>query len=240
VCTLIGDTEAAGHTITDIAFDDTGALWDITGNGGTDSQSLVAIDKSTGAVSFKLFVGVPGSGGLALAFNPDDGLLYTLQGQGTPNEDELLDTIHPTTLIMTNVPLSGFDYDGVHSMTYDADAGNLIFGDQSYPPARMRRVTPAGVVSLVGDMDHYGPRFGSRSLSILNRATVASKVPDMVPENNTDQEHTRLKPVAVGGIVEPFNPLALLQPLKVKGWFLLALMVAVGAVAAATLKRRAA
>ncbi|MCP4590559.1 MAG: hypothetical protein GY842_07435, partial [bacterium] len=133
VCTLIGDTEVDGHLLTDITFDDAGRLWGITGNGGANRRSLVTIDKSSGAVSFKLFLGLPRGGGLALGFNPDDGLLYTLRGEGAPNEDELLDTIHPTTLVTTNVPLSGFDYAGIHSMTYDESAGDFVFGDNSYP-----------------------------------------------------------------------------------------------------------
>jgi uncharacterized protein YjiK len=103
--------------ISDLTFDDEGTLYGVTGNGGAaPNQSLVTIDLQTGAISLVTAVGT--GRGHALAFNPDDGLLYHLHNQ---NDFESIDPANG--FARTDIGLTGAN-DEMTSLTY---IGNGIF-----------------------------------------------------------------------------------------------------------------
>lgn len=97
-------------------------------------------------------------------FNPDDGFLYHASGLGVRNNasvGEVLEKVHLGTLAVTNVPLSGFDYQGLSALFYSdgaffgADLGALT--RPNLP--RFFRITSGGVVTFLGAMDHVSKGF---------------------------------------------------------------------------------
>jgi len=153
VAVLIGDTQ---ERFAGIAFTSDGTLYGVSGDGGEIPEALYTIDPSTGQSSFVAELGA-GSDGEALAFNPDDGLLYHASGSGNPNSNfgEIFETIDPATLAITNVPLSGFDYEELTALTYrDGGFFGGDLGDEFTDMPRFYRITTGGVVTYLGDMDH--------------------------------------------------------------------------------------
>jgi len=100
-----------------------------------------------------------GSDGETLAFNPDDGLLYHASGIGSQNQasnGEIFETIDPADAFdVTNVPLSGFDYEELLALTYfDGDFIAADLGDSAVDMPGLLHITTGGVVTFVGDLDH--------------------------------------------------------------------------------------
>jgi hypothetical protein len=139
-----------------MAFASDGTLFAVTGDGGGVPESLFILSTVDASSSLVRELGA-GSDGETLAFNPDDGLLYHASGIGTPNNPngEKFETVDPDTLIVTNVPLSGFDYEELASLTfldggfYAGDLGNAAFDDPGF-----FRITTGGAVTFLGNMDH--------------------------------------------------------------------------------------
>jgi hypothetical protein len=69
----IGNT---GYYISDISFSRTGRLYAVSGDNGPITNSLFRLDLHTGQASFLANVG--SSGGHAISYNPEDGMLYHL------------------------------------------------------------------------------------------------------------------------------------------------------------------
>ncbi len=139
-----------------MAFASDGTLYAVTGDGGGVPETLFTVSLADASSTLVLELGA-GSDGETLSFNPDDGLLYHASGLGTQNNPtgEKFETVDPVTLDVTNVPLSGFDYQELISLTYSEGgffAGDL--GDAVVDMPRFFRITPAGAVTLLGDMDH--------------------------------------------------------------------------------------
>ena len=153
VATDVGDT---GNRFAGMAFASDGTLYAVTGDGGGVPESLFTLSTVDASSNLVRELGA-GSDGETLAFNPDDGLLYHASGIGTPNNPngEKFETVDPDTLIVTNVPLSGFDYEELTSLTFldggffAGDLGNSAFDDPGF-----FRITTGGAVTFLGDMDH--------------------------------------------------------------------------------------
>ena len=153
VATSVGDT---GNRFAGIAFASDGTLYAVTGDGGGVPESLFTISTVDGSSSLVRELGA-GSDGETLAFNPDDGLLYHASGIGTPNNPngEKFETVDPDTLVVTNVPLSGFDYEELTALTFldgsffAGDLGNSAFDDPGF-----FHITTGGAVTFLGNMDH--------------------------------------------------------------------------------------
>jgi hypothetical protein len=153
VATDVGDT---GNRFAGMAFATDGTLYAVTGDGGGVPESLFTLSTVDGSSNLVIELGA-GSDGETLAFNPDDGLLYHASGIGTPNNPngEKFETVDPDTLIVTNVPLSGFDYEELASLTFldggffAGDLGNAAFDDPGF-----FRITTGGAVTFLGNMDH--------------------------------------------------------------------------------------
>ena len=152
VATSIGNTQ---DDFAGIAFGADGTLYAVSGDGGAVPEWLYTLDITNASETLVLELG-NGDDGETIAFNPDDGLLYHASGLGTQNNvnmGEIFETIDPGTLVITNVPLSGFDYEGLSSLLYRNGAffaGDLNPGGSS----RFFRITTGGVVTHLGDMDH--------------------------------------------------------------------------------------
>jgi hypothetical protein len=153
VATSVGNT---GNKFAGIAFASDGTLYAVTGDGGGVPESLFTLSTVDGSSSLVRELGA-GSDGETLAFNPDDGFLYHASGIGTPNHPngEQFETIDLDTLVTTNVPLSGFDYEELTALTFldgdffAGDLGNVAFDDPGF-----FHITTGGVVTFLGNMDH--------------------------------------------------------------------------------------
>jgi hypothetical protein len=153
VATDIGDT---GHRFAGMAFATDGTLYAVTGDGDGVPESLFTLSTADGSATLVVELGA-GSDGETLAFNPDNGLLYHASGIGTPNHPngERFETVDPDTIAVTNVALSGFDYEELTALAYSDGAffaGDL--GSSSTDMPRFFRITTNGVVTFVGNMDH--------------------------------------------------------------------------------------
>ena len=153
VATSVGDT---GNRFAGIAFALDGTLYAVTGDGGGVPESLFTMSTVDASSILVMELGA-GSDGETLAFNPDDGLLYHASGIGTPNNPngEKFETVDPDTLVVTNIPLSGFDYEELTSLTFldggffAGDLGNAAFDDPGF-----FHITTGGTVTFLGNMDH--------------------------------------------------------------------------------------
>ncbi len=153
VATSVGDT---GNRFAGMAFASDGTLYAVTGDGGGVPESLFTLSTTDASSSLVLELGA-GSDGETLGYNPDDGLLYHASGIGTPNNPngEKFETVDPGTLSVTNVPLSGFDYEELTALAFSDGgffAGDL--GDAAVDMPRFFRITTGGAVTFLGNMDH--------------------------------------------------------------------------------------
>ncbi len=152
VATSIGNTS---DDFASIAFADDGTLYAVSGDGGAVPEWLYTLNLSNASGTLFLELG-DGDDGETIAFNPDDGLLYHASGLGNQNNaavGEIFETIDPDSLVITSVPLSGFDYEGLSSLLYRD--GAFYAGDLNPSgSSRFFRITTGGVVTYLGDMDH--------------------------------------------------------------------------------------
>ncbi len=149
--TLIGNT---GQAIAAITFDCSGTLWAVTGDGGSDPEALYQLSTADGSSTRIRSLG-NGDSGEALAFNPDDGLLYHASGGNTV----VFESIDPQTLDVTDIDISGTALaDGeARALGYSTDLGEFLWhrGIQ-----QLYTATPAGAVTgLIGSLDHQAKGF---------------------------------------------------------------------------------
>jgi hypothetical protein len=115
IATLIGNT---GDNFAGLAFDASGTLYAVTGDGAGVPESLFTLSLEDGSATFMMELG-NGSQGEAIGFHEGNGLLYHASGCCTPNEDQVLEAIDLDTLEVTAVPLTGFNYGTMHALTFD-------------------------------------------------------------------------------------------------------------------------
>jgi hypothetical protein len=153
VATDVGDT---GHRFAGMAFASNGTLYAIEGDGGGLPEALFTLDITNAAATLFQQLSA-GSDGETIGFDPDDGLLYHASGIGTPNNPngEKFEKIDLGSHAVTNVPLSGFDYEELSALTF---AGGTFYagdiGNATTDNPRFFRITPSGAVTLLGNMDH--------------------------------------------------------------------------------------
>ena len=117
---IIGNTRIC---FASLAFHANGTLYGVT------DDSLVTINTTNASTTFLISFATgrssgPLYGGPALAFNPNDGLLYrsaTLGGGG-----QVFQSIDPSTLVVTDIPLSGSSLYEIASLTHSS--GNTFLG----------------------------------------------------------------------------------------------------------------
>jgi hypothetical protein len=113
VATRIGNT---GQLFAALAFDDVGTLYGLSGT-PPPGAILHRLDRTTAAAESVL--ALTNAGGHAMAFNPDDGLLYHATGG-------LLEKVDLDLLTITPVPTSGHPWFAGQGMTYAA-GGSFLF-----------------------------------------------------------------------------------------------------------------
>ncbi len=197
VATSIGDT---GDQFAALAFNSSGTLFAVVGDkknstgGGLPPETLFTLNTTNAAPTQVLVLG-RGNDGEAIGFNPSDGLLYRASGNDTGGDGcpldpstcvEIFESVNPTTLAVTNIPLSGAyvpltdSYSEVAALTHLS--GNILLLtdiDQN-----LYQITTTGVVTLVGGLDHV-----AKGLAFVN-APVTSLVAAVLPSSRSVQVGT--------------------------------------------------
>ena len=177
VATSIGNT---GDQFAGLAFNSNGTLFAVIGDkrnsagGGLPPETLFTLNTSNAAPTLVLVLG-RGNDGEAIGFNPNGGLIYHASGNDTGGDGcepfnpsicvEIFESVNPNTLAVTNIPISGDytllteNYSEVLALTHlSGDVLLLADIDQNF-----YKITTAGVVTLVGSMDHV-----AKGLAFLN------------------------------------------------------------------------
>ena len=155
VATKVGNT---GDAFASLAFDSTGTLYGITGDGAEQSETLFTLDKSNAMPTFVVELG-RGDDGEAIAFNPDDGRMYHASGLSDP----IFESIDLQSLTTIDIPIPEPPLgDESLALTYWQQEGVFLWADNYFDPQELFRVTAAGVPTLVGELDHIskGLAFG--------------------------------------------------------------------------------
>lgn len=151
-----------------IAFTTDGTLYGVTSESATDPESLYEIDPTDATSKHVLTLGI-GDEGEAIAYRPVDGLLYHASGFGQQGTAEFLETIDLDTLEITNIELSGGDYQEMNAMTYDPVNDEFIVVDV---PGGIYHMSPTGEISHDGFVDTW-----SKGLALVG---------DFAPSNPAD------------------------------------------------------
>lgn len=139
-----------GDNFASLAFDDTGTLFGVTGDGASVPETLFTIDLATGRPTHFLTLG-NGDAGEAIGFHTPSGLLYHASGLGMPNRREVLETIDPRTRVGTNVPLSRGDWDEAQAIAHFAgDVMLAVDVTQAF-----WALSTTGEIDLLGFVDHF-------------------------------------------------------------------------------------
>ena len=122
---VISDIGSMGDNFAGITILNDTTMYGVTGDGASTSESLFRINMNTGAATFLSALG-NGSDGESILYNPDNNLIYHLSGLGTPNVDEIFESVNPSTFAITSITLSGFDMDEVFGTTYLGNGKILV------------------------------------------------------------------------------------------------------------------
>ena len=142
--TRIGDT---GDRFAGLAFDSDGTLYGVTGDGANTSETLFTLSLTDATPTLVLSLD-QGFDGEAIAFNPNDGLIYHASGFSC---HEVFESIDPDTLAI-DVIFDGvcIDYEEATALTH-LEGDILLLADLDNP---LYQITTAGDLTLVGAMDH--------------------------------------------------------------------------------------
>jgi hypothetical protein len=153
VATSIG---ATGNSFAELAFDPSGTLYAVTGDGATPPETLYTLSTSDASSTFVLTLG-NGDDGEVIAWNPVDGLLYHASGLVELGPDgRILETIDPVGLGVNPVALSGSTYVEATGLTWSSDAGLFLLTslDLAEISDELFTLTASGQASFVGALDH--------------------------------------------------------------------------------------
>lgn len=158
-----------------------GTLYGVTGDnkqggGGPTAESLFIVNTADATSTPATPLG-NGLDGEAIGFNPVDGLIYHGSGNVNQNVDEIFETIDPASgYAITNVPLSGGDYQEALALSYCYANGLFMLTDNG---GGFWTVSPAGVVSYIRRMNYL-----LKGLAFLdNGVTVNSPAVPVAAEN---------------------------------------------------------
>ena len=152
-----------------IAFDSSGTLWALTGDGDGVPETLFLLNPIDATSILVAELGA-GSDGETMAYNPDDGLIYHASGIGTQNHPngERFESVELATYGTSSITLSGYDYEELNAIVY-ADgafyAGDV--GNSGADDPHFMQIQPNGLVTVIGDMDHV-----SKGLVVASHASV--------------------------------------------------------------------
>jgi hypothetical protein len=142
---IIGYT---GEAFSALAFDDTGTLYGVLSSSST-SGALYSIDIASASTIY--VDDLSGFNGHALAFNPNDGLLYHATRNGG---SIVLETYNTNTSVLTPIAVPGptpLDLGNPRAMTWDEATGQFLFTNTV---GTLYRVGTDGSESSVGFMQH--------------------------------------------------------------------------------------
>jgi len=152
VATQIG---IPGLALASIAFDSSGTLFGVTGDGGSPSETLYTLSKADATPTFFQTLG-NGSSGETIGFNPIDDLMYHLSGNGTLNNNaigKIFETINLGDNTVTNIPLSVSSNSDDEATAIVHDTANTFLYGNIAPP-EFWSVTTTGQQTFLGDMNH--------------------------------------------------------------------------------------
>lgn len=122
--TIIGNM---GEPIAGLAFSDTGVLYAVSGdclnNCQATAETLFTVDLNDGSLTLVQALG-NGDEGEAIAFNPNDGLIYHMSGRGA---GLIFEKVDPVTHIVTPIPLSGDPVGPFETIGLTFDATQNLF-----------------------------------------------------------------------------------------------------------------
>ncbi len=152
VATSVGNT---GDAFAGLAFDATGQLFAVTGDGASSPETLFILGLVDASPTLFLTLG-NGGGGEAIAFNPSDGLLYHGSGDFNPAE-RVFESVNLGSLAVTNIPLTRNGLPTtipteIKALTHES--GETLLLTDPDGGGTLYRVTTSGAVSFVGRMDH--------------------------------------------------------------------------------------
>lgn len=122
---IVTDIGSMGDNFAGITIMNDTLMYGVTGDGASTSESLFRVNMATGATTFLSALG-NGDDGESIVANPDNNLIYHLSGLGTPNVDEIFESINPTTFAVTPITLSGYGMDEVFGTTYLGNGKILV------------------------------------------------------------------------------------------------------------------
>jgi hypothetical protein len=111
------------------------------------------INKTNASTTLFLALG-NGTDGEAIAFNPVDGMMYHASGH-VGDFDVIFEKINLTTLAITDIPINGtaLTDEEAQALAYRPSEG-VFYWKQDHGLGPLFRVTPGGVPTLIGDLDH--------------------------------------------------------------------------------------
>lgn len=170
--TSIGDT---GDAFAGLAFDSTGRLFAVTGDGASIPETLFTLSLTDASPALFLTLG-NGGGGEAIAFLPSDGLLYHGSGDFDP-ANRVFESVDLSSLAVTNIPLTRNGLPTtipteIQALTYES--GETLLLTDPDGGGTLYSVTSAGAVTFRGRLDHEskGLAFGESSTLIPEPASV--------------------------------------------------------------------
>lgn len=150
------DIGSTGDNFAAIAFDGSGTLYGVTGDGATTPETLYTLSKTDATPTVYMALG-NGDGGETIAFNPVDGLLYHGSGQ----DNEILESLNLTDRTLVNIPLQGDSFDSFRGLSHFAEDQFLLSDGYG-----LFQVSTKGEVSSLGTLDHWSKGFVVNSASI--------------------------------------------------------------------------
>ena len=158
VATSIGNT---GDAFAGLAFDSTGKLYGVTGDGAIIPETLFTINTIDATPTPLLPLG-SGTDGETIAFNPDDGFIYHASGHSGNNE-VIFESINIETSTITDISIINtlLVNEEAQALTYWEEE-DLFLWKQDHGVGPLFRVTSNGTPTLIGQMDHQskGLAFG--------------------------------------------------------------------------------
>lgn len=140
---------AVGSLFLGVMSAEAAVLYGVTGDGAATPESLFVINQSDATSTFFMALG-NGDDGEAIAYNPNDGLLY--HASGISDGDRFWEAINLNTkTIVLSTQFTGVNVDDeTLAITYNPNTGRLLAVDRD---DEFFDVTPLGVATDIGDVE---------------------------------------------------------------------------------------
>ncbi len=156
VATNIGNM---GQPIASLAFDGNGVLYAVSGDclnncGGSGiSETLFTVNTNNASLTMFRALG-HGNNGEAIAFNPNDGMMYHLSGKGA---GLIFEKINLSNGVITSIPLSGSPVANLEAVGFTFDSGqNLFIGgliDFDLQEGNFVKLSSGGFLTLISPIE---------------------------------------------------------------------------------------